>query len=104
MLLALAAIALSRVLPDLRPTFRRGALSVYLALLLVYGLANALQDFWTEQIVKRGWADAGLPTMLRPALTPAWGAILVAAAVVYAIVRYRLRHAADDSPPARVSA
>ena len=102
-LLALTAIALSRVLPELRPTFRRGALTVYLSLLFVYGLANAVQDFWTEQVVKRGWVDASLPSMLRPGLTPAWAGILVAAAVVYVVVRYRLPRAAHGPPAPRVS-
>lgn len=53
-LLALAALLLSRV-PARMP--RRGegtALGAYVALLFAYALANALQDGWNEQLVKRG--------------------------------------------------
>ena len=40
----------------------RAMLSAYLALMLAYALANALQDAWTEQVVKRGWTHRTIPT------------------------------------------
>lgn len=80
-LLALAALALSRQLGRVRPRLRR-VLGFYLALMLVYGLANALQDFWLEQLVKRGATSAELPSMLRPTLSPAWAAIVAAALLI----------------------
>jgi hypothetical protein len=80
-LLALAALALSRQTGRVRPRLR-AALGFYLALMLVYGLANALQDFWLEQLVKRGATTLELPSMLRPSLTPAWAAIVAAALLI----------------------
>ena len=52
-LLAWTALALSRTVPTIPPTLRRTVLVVYLCLMLVYGLALALEDFWLEQLVKR---------------------------------------------------
>lgn len=89
-LLALAALALSRVLTRMHLPRLRAAVSAYLALMLVYGLANATQDAWLEQVVKRGWTSAAIPSLLRPGVTPAWGAILLAAAVAYAVLFRRL--------------
>jgi hypothetical protein len=81
-LLAVAALLLTRTLPAFRRRRRAGVVSAYLALMLAYGAANALQDFWLEQIVKRGWTDAEIPSVLRPDLDLAWAAILAAAVVV----------------------
>ena len=53
-LLALSALLLSRVVAQVRPKLLQNLFGFYVALMLVYGLANALQDFWLEQIVKRG--------------------------------------------------
>ena len=61
----------------------RRALTVYLSLMLVYGLANALQDFWLEQLVKRETTELRIPSMLRPEATPAWAALLAAAGLIY---------------------
>ena len=47
-LLALSALALSRM----RVTRLRIAVGAYLALVLAYGLANAVQDAWLEDVVK----------------------------------------------------
>jgi len=82
-LLALAGLFLSRV-PGRMP--RRGegtALGVYVALLLTYGLANALQDGWNEQLVKRGTYDSKLPSVIRPDLSAAWLGILLGATAIY---------------------
>lgn len=82
-LLAWTALLLSRASARLTRVGLRQALTAYLALMLVYGLANALQDFWLEQLVKRGATELEIPSMLRPEATPAWGAVLAAAALVY---------------------
>jgi hypothetical protein len=82
-LLALIALALSRVLPQLRREWLRRALAAYLSLMLVYGLANAAQDFWLEQVVKRDWTDERLPTVIRPSLSVEWAVLVLAAAVIY---------------------
>jgi hypothetical protein len=82
-LLALTALGLSRSLPQLRREWLRLALGAYLSLLLVYGLANAAQDFWLEQVVKRDWTDERLPAVIRPSLSADGGVLIVAAAAVY---------------------
>jgi hypothetical protein len=82
-LLALTALALSRALPRLRTAWLRLALAAYLSLMLVYGLANAAQDFWLEQVVKRDWTDERLPTVIRPSLSVEWGVLVAAAGAVY---------------------
>src|SRR5205823_2955820 len=51
----------------------------YLALMLAYGLVNAAQDAWTEQVVKRGWTTDAIPNALHPAANAAWLAIVLLA-------------------------
>jgi hypothetical protein len=73
-LLALAALLLSRARP------LPAASSWLLAFMLAYGVGNAAQDGWLEQVVKRGWTEHGLPGLLRPSLdwlALAGGAVLV---------------------------
>jgi hypothetical protein len=82
-LLAWTALFLSRVAARMRRAGLRRALTAYLSLMLVYGLANALQDFWLEQLVKRETTELRIPSMLRPEATPAWAALLAAAGLIY---------------------
>jgi hypothetical protein len=89
-LLAATALALRRVLPQMRPTRLRGALSAYLALLLPYGVLVALNDGWNEQIVKRRWTSHGLPDVLTPSLNVGSAILLVATVVLY-LVAFRVR-------------
>jgi hypothetical protein len=49
----------------------------------VYGTANLLQDFWHEQVVKRGWTEWDIPAALEPRLHPIWLLMLAGAAIVY---------------------
>jgi hypothetical protein len=81
-LLAISALALFRVPPRLGSRPRKIALSAYLALMLVYGLANALQDFWTEQLVKRGTLSVTIPSLIRPSASWAWAALVAAALII----------------------
>jgi hypothetical protein len=74
--LALCALLLSRVA-------RTRASQAVLALMFVYGVANAAQDFWLEQVVKRGWLDTSLPSMIVPEPSFAWVVILAASAVLW---------------------
>ncbi|WP_114795040.1 hypothetical protein [Gaiella occulta] len=83
-LLALSALLLSRAVPHLRHRRLRACLGVYLAFLLVYGTANAVQDAWLEQVVKRGWSTTELPMMLVPSARPAWIVIVVLTSAVVA--------------------
>ena len=89
-LLALAALVLSRVVPQAGRRVRP-VLAFYLALMLVYGLANALQDFWLEQLVKRGTTSLELPEMTQPGFTPAWASIVAAAVLLHIAVAYVAR-------------
>jgi hypothetical protein len=81
-LLALSALALSRVVPDIRTRWLHGAFALYVALMFAYGLANALQDFWFEQLVKRGTTSLEIPSMIVPAASWAWLALVAAALLI----------------------
>lgn len=102
-LLVWTALLLSRTLPHLRHDATRVALAVYTGFLLVYGSANAVQDAWTEQIVKRGWTTFEIPTMLVPGAHVAWLGIALASATV-ALVLVRTTRGADGDvgAPARI--
>jgi hypothetical protein len=92
-LLVLTALLLTRNLTQLVPSARRTALVAYLSLLLFYGLANLANDAWDEQVVKRGWAATKIPDMLLPAASPAWLAMLAAAACVAVLISAGLARA-----------
>jgi len=77
-LLALAALALSRA-PQTR------LLAAYLSLMLAYGLGNAIQDGWNEQLWKRGSVDHHIESVLRPEPSLGWLTILAGAAAIYAL-------------------
>jgi hypothetical protein len=96
-LFVLAGLALSRGLGRVTFTGLRWLLGAYLALMLTYGAIIAAQDFWLEQIVKRGWTSAELPNMVVPALTPAW-ALLVLATIPVAITLIRLAGRPSATP------
>lgn len=85
-LLALAAIALSRVIRWLAG-WRRTALTALVALLFTYGIANALEDFWLEQVVKRGASGYVFPKMLTPRLSLPFLLILLAATAAFVAIR-----------------
>ena len=72
-ILVLSALALSRL-------SRRALASIVLALLLAYGVALAAEDFWHEQIQKRGTSEWTFPSVLEPRLDWAWLSILLGAA------------------------
>src|ERR671931_2297898 len=74
-ILVLSALALSLLA-------RRAVTSVVLALLLTYGAALAAEDFWHEQIQKRGTSGWKFPSVLEPKLEWAWLGIVVAGALV----------------------
>lgn len=78
-------LILSRGLTRIGVRWLRRTLSIYLGLMLVYGAANALQDFWGEQIVAPGWTRHEMPGVLQPAITPAWG-VMVTLGIVAAVL------------------
>jgi hypothetical protein len=68
-------------------------LSLYLSLLFCYGVAVSANDGWNEQVVKRGWVDTQIPSVLTPKLSAAWAVLLVCALAVHLLWfnRQRLR-------------
>jgi hypothetical protein len=82
-LLATTALLLSRLLGGMRRPRLRAFTGVVLALMLVYGLTNMVNDLWTEQVVKRGWTSWDVPDVLEPKASLAWAAMLVAAALIF---------------------
>jgi hypothetical protein len=85
-LLVLSALLLTRVQTPERTL--HGALTAYLALMLAYGSVNLAQDFWLEQVVKRGWTDQAIPSALQPSTNASW-AVIVALAVLATLVLLR---------------
>jgi hypothetical protein len=77
-LLLLAGLALSRVQADGR---LGTALLLATAALVGYGAINAVQDFWNEQLVKRGTVDWAMPSALYPGLKGVTLATIAIAAV-----------------------
>ena len=94
-LLALSALTLSRVLGTLRHRRLQALLALYLAVMLAYGLANEVQDLWGEQLVKRGWIDWAIPSLLVPAADPAFAAVIGAGVLLWALVLRRIRGPLD---------
>jgi hypothetical protein len=88
-LLAGTAFALRRSLRRMRPTVVRPLLGGYLALIAVYGMAVAADDFWIEQLQKRGTVSRALPYVLTPGPRPAWAGLVAVACVAY-VVAFRV--------------
>lgn len=74
----------------------RTGLSLYLSLLLVYGLAMAAQDSWDEQFIKRGWSHTDLPDVMQPSVGIPWLVLVIAAVVVHRL--WFGREAARSAP------
>ena len=85
-LLVLTALLLSRVAVE-RAALRM-AVFAYLGLMLAYGGVNFAQDAWNEQIVKRGWTEHGIPSVILPAADPVW-LLVVGLAIVSTFVLRR---------------
>jgi hypothetical protein len=84
-LLVLTAVLLSRLVGQVRVPGLRGAVSAYLALMVCYAIGNIANDFWTEQVVKRGWTTWEIPNVLEPRATAAWGVIVLSALILWAV-------------------
>jgi len=82
--LVVTALLLSRLLGGIRRPGLRTLTAAILALMLVYGLTNQVEDLWIEQVTKRGWTSWHIPNVLFPSVSLAWAAMLVAAALIYA--------------------
>ena len=51
--------------------------------MLAYGLANIVNDFEIEQVLKRGWTSWEMPSVLQPAVSLPWLGIVLAAAAAW---------------------
>ncbi|HST14478.1 MAG TPA: hypothetical protein VLJ44_06465 [Gaiellaceae bacterium] len=85
LLLLLTAILLSRAVPSIRARPMCLLLAGYLSLMAAYGVGNMANDFWTEQIWKRGWTNWQFPDLLQPSLSVGWGLIVLGAALLLAM-------------------
>jgi hypothetical protein len=97
----LAGLWLTRELFRIRPEWLRWSLSAYLSLMVVYGLTIAAQDFWLEQVVKRGWTTVEIPNAVVPALTPIWGFIGVAVLILTIVLIRTSEPAPSPEAPGR---
>jgi hypothetical protein len=88
LLLVVSSLLLSRHLQLLRRGLPRLLLRIWLSLMLAYGLAQIANDFWLEQVVKRGWTSWQIPNVLEPSLSWGWDVIVVGAAAA-ALTVYR---------------
>jgi hypothetical protein len=82
LLLVLAALLLSRLVPERRRPASR-ATALLLALVLAYGAGNIANDAWLEQVVERGWVSYALPSALEPALNWLWLVVLAAGLAIW---------------------
>ena len=82
----LTALLLARVVGTVTPHWLDRLLSVFVAFMLAYGIANFTQDFWYEQVVKRGWSSYDIPNTTVPAVTPVWGLILLGALLAWLVM------------------
>lgn len=99
-LLVLSALLLSRLVTSVGETWLRLALGAYLALMLCYGAGNIANDFWLEQVVKRGWTDWEIPDVTTPKASAAWGVIVLVAAALWAVSLWRARRPPPGPIPA----
>jgi hypothetical protein len=60
-------------------------LATYLSLMTAYAVGNMANDFWTEQVWKRGWTNRQFSDVLQPAVSVAWGLIVLGAALLLAM-------------------
>jgi hypothetical protein len=82
MLLALTALLLSRLLGSVAGSLRV-LVGVYLAVMLAYGIGNMTNDGWLEQVAERGWTSHLFPSVLEPAVSWGWLAVVLVAAAVW---------------------
>jgi hypothetical protein len=100
-LLVATALVLSRLVPSIRARWLRGVLGAYLALMFCYGAGNIANDFWLEQVVKRGWTLWEVPDVTTPKASPAWAIVVIAAIVIWLIFVLPLVRDGPDSAASR---
>lgn len=90
-LLFLAALPLIPLTRRVEVGWLRVAVGCYAGLQLAYGLANAIQDGYGEQIWKRGWVERQIPSLLHPEASVWWLGILALAAILAALILRQTR-------------
>ena len=93
-LFVLSALLLSR--PSVAGRKLGLAYGYLVALLAVYGAMNLIQDFWHEQVVKRGWTGWDVPAVTEPRLHVIWLLMLSGAAALFALGFARTSAAGDN--------
>jgi hypothetical protein len=91
-LVLLSALLLSR--PRLAGARLATARWLYVSLAAAYGAVNMTQDYWNEQLVKRGWLDWKIPSALTPKLAWVWLVVLALAALTAVALRFEDRRSA----------
>jgi hypothetical protein len=94
-LLVLTALLLSRRVGT------QAALAAYLSLMFCYGVANFANDFWIEQVVKRGWTSWEIPSVTEPRVSVAWSLIVIAAVGLWAVWVRLVDWSSDEESPLR---
>jgi hypothetical protein len=60
-------------------------ISLFLALMVAYGVGNLANDDWLEQVAERGWTSWTIPSALEPAATWTWLAVVLATPAIWAL-------------------
>ena len=94
-LLLLSGLLLSR--PRLAAGRLATATTLYVSLACAYGCVNMTQDYWNEQLVKRGWIDWKIPSALQPAPEPIWLVTLALAAGTVVALRHETHPVDSDA-------
>jgi hypothetical protein len=84
-LFAFTAVTLGRVVRISGDSALSTFVAAYFALMLSYGIANVANDFWLEQVVKRGWTNWEIPSFLSLDPSPGWAVVLAGAVAAWAV-------------------
>jgi hypothetical protein len=84
-LLVWSSLIVSRAIPAIHRRGLRFGAAAWLSLGLAYGFAQIANDFWLEQIVKRGWTGWEIPDVTRPSVSVGWLLILLATGAIYGL-------------------
>ena len=99
-LFAFVALTFGRVVRTFAGSALVNVVAAYLGLMLSYGIANVANDFWLEQVVKRGWTEWEIPSFLSLQPSIGWGTVLTGAAVAWWVF-FRTEREQPAPSPAR---
>lgn len=102
-LLIITVLLTSRMLGAVRGRRLHAAFGFVCGLTIAYGVGNILNDYWTEQVVKRGWTTWAVPNVLEPKASWAW-LIVLASGVALWLLLFRPRYPSRTTPPSASSA